>query len=100
MTTEVRRHDRDLTPVLDSRHDAEQTDTADPAATDDARTKRMQEIREQLARPITVGEFRRLEGPYRSDALRKHAFGGDEPLDLLTELRRRREAREAGHNHE
>ena len=96
MTTEVRRHDRDLGPVLDSSESRDAVNNADQAATTDARTKRMQEIREQLARPITVGEFRRLEGPYRSDALRKHAFGGDEPLDLLTELRRRREAREAG----
>lgn len=88
--TEVKRHDRDLVPVLDSRDNADQTDT------NDAHAKRMQEIREQLTRSITVGEFRRLEKPHRSDALRKHAFGDDEPLDLLTELRKRREAREAG----
>jgi hypothetical protein len=90
MTIE-QRHDRDLVPVLD---------TADQAVTNDARAKRMHEIREQLARPITVGEFRRLEKPYQSDALRKHIFGSDEPFDFLRELRKRREAREAGGTNE
>jgi hypothetical protein len=87
MTTE-QRHDRDLVPALDSR------DTTDQAATNDARAKRMHEIREQLTRPITVGEFRRLEAPHRSDALRKHIFGSDEPFDFLRELRKRREGGE------
>jgi hypothetical protein len=91
MTTEVRRHDRDLVPALDAR------DNADQAATNDARAH---EIREQLSRPITVGDFRKLEKPYRSDALRKHIFGSDEPFDFLRELRKRREAREAGGTNE
>jgi hypothetical protein len=93
MTTE-QRHDRDLVPALDSR------DNADQAATNDARAKRMHEIREQLTRPITVGEFRRLEAPHRSERLRKHIFGSDEPFDFLRELRKRREAREAGGTNE
>jgi hypothetical protein len=91
MTIEVKRHDRDLVPVLDS---------ADQAATNDARAKRMQEIQEQLTRPITVGEFRKLEKPYQSERLRKHIFGDDEPFDFLRELRKRREAREAGETNE
>jgi hypothetical protein len=87
LTIEEKRHDRDLVPALDS-------------ATNDARAKRMQEIREQLTRPITVGEFRKLEKPYQSKRLRKHIFGSDEPFDFLRELRKRREAREAGETDE
>ncbi|UCH28194.1 MAG: hypothetical protein JSV06_07815 [Myxococcales bacterium] len=92
MTIE-QRHDRDLVA-------ADTADQADRATTNDAHAKRTQEIRGQLTRPITVGEFRRLEKPYRSDALRAHVFGDNEPLDFLEELRKRREAREAGYNHE
>ena len=75
MTIE-QRHDRDLGPPQDT-HDAQ-----------------WRELKERLARPITVGDFRKLEKPYRSERLRKHIFGSDEPFDFLRELRKRREAGE------
>ena len=81
MTIE-QRHDRDLGPPQDT-HDA-----------------RWRELKERLTRPITVGEFRKFEGPPRSERLRKAILGDDEPSDFLTELRKRREAREAGETNE
>jgi hypothetical protein len=76
------RHDRDLGPPQDT-HDAQ-----------------WRELKERLTRPTTVGDFRKLEKPYRSERLRKHIFGSDEPFDFLRELRKRRKAREAGETNE